>query len=97
MLGNCMFLLLMVISQPKQILNKKTTCPLERFFQVLHNLTKREFLAILVWKLQPYKGNPHGGGFGLREGTKVELQRFSIFCQICSHPLQKLMLAMRNT
>ena len=32
----------------------------------------------------------------LKEGTKVKLQRFSIFCQICSYPLQKLMLAMKN-
>ena len=68
---------------------------MERFFQALQNLTKWEFLAIFVEKLRPYKGNPHDGGFGLKEGTKVELQRFSVFCQICSHPLQKLMLAMR--
>ena len=36
------------ISQPKRILNKKTTWPLERFFQALQNLTKREFLALFV-------------------------------------------------
>ena len=67
----------MVISQPKKILNKKPTWPLERFFQALQNLTKREFLALIVKKLRPYKGNPHGRGFGLKEGTKLELQRFS--------------------
>ena len=52
-----------------------------RFFQALQNLTKRQFLALFVQKLPPYKGNPHGGGFVLKEGTKLELQRFSIFCQ----------------
>ena len=24
-----------------------------------------------------YKGNPYSGGFGLKEGTKLELQKFS--------------------
>ena len=48
MIGNCTFLLLMVISQPKRILNKKSTWPWERFFQALQNLTKREFLALFV-------------------------------------------------
>ena len=57
---------------------------------------KPEFLALFVKKLRPYKVNPRGG-FGLKKGTKLELQRFSIFCQICLHPLQKLLLAMRNT
>ena len=37
-----------VILQQKQILNEKTTWPLERFFQALQNLTKREFLALFV-------------------------------------------------
>ena len=30
----------------------------ERFFQALQNLTKREFLALFVQKLRTYKGNP---------------------------------------
>ena len=71
----------MVILQPKKILNKKNTWPLEIFFQALQNLTKQEFLDLFVQKLRPYKGNPHSGGFGLKEGTKLELQGFSIFCQ----------------
>ena len=32
----------------KKILNKKTTWLLERIFQALQNLTKREFLALFV-------------------------------------------------
>ena len=51
---------------------------MERFFQALQNLTKQEFLTLFVWKVRPYKGNPHGVGFGLKEGTKVELQRFFV-------------------
>ena len=30
-------------------------------FQALQNLTKQEFLALFVLKLQPYKSNPHSG------------------------------------
>ena len=52
--------------------------------------------SFICLEVTPYEGNPHGGGFSLKEGTKLELQRFSIFCQICLHPLQKLLLAMRN-
>ena len=32
----------------KKIINKKTTWPLKRIFQVLQNLTKQEFLALFV-------------------------------------------------